>query len=662
MKFYVYSTVYCFLDVIAAYKGLLREKESVEANQKLPQNGNGQQTPTETQFQFQNNENVTSETPNELQTQISTLMNNLTTLSAEKSRQEAQYQIDKKQLRQELTVKDKMIRDLQEKVKQTAAKYQAEVDQHKSKVIVDKHDRDKLLQEHKLTIREMQKLLDDERHFRENLEMQLNNLKTEFSQPIIPDKAFRDLLMELDEAKRQLKQQELNRAQPREDSKLVFNQLQEEIQLLKQQHAVAIRNEQKRALFAEETNRKLAALHEERVASLEARLSELSGTVGTYDRQRQQDQASIAKLKEKIARLNVSRAEVVDEEEKRPESVSEILEKILQLKKKLVVENARSNNPVDINSIFVSSSSSNRPQGNSTNSIPITDYNKLKSECEKLSEERDAARFTIEEQKAHIKTLQEKVKVLNRNIDEHENELKNRQIEFNQYLKSEKGKWRNGMSQLETEYRSKVMQLENELQKQRERSLQLLEEKDNEIKTLKTSFEIFIPGNSQLMNTMQEGDREEESDGEVNFKSTAAQLSNVLNPTSGASGATGGNTESYHMLHYAHELARKDVEISNLRKAKHSAETSLRQALMEKVTVQEELHDKISNLEDEVDRLNRYQSREGANLEYLKNVILSYLVSKDPDSRKHMLNAIGAVLKFSPSEMNSISTFLSSKK
>lgn len=633
---------------MAAYKGLLREKESLEANQKPPPQENGN---TSSSQSVANAEGKQSEPENELvQTQISTLMNSLSTLSAEKSRQEAQFQIDKKQLRQELTVKDKMIKDLQEKVKQAT-------DVNKSKVTMEKHDRDKHAQDHMVTIRELQKLLADERHFRENLEMQLNNLKAQFSVPIVPDKLFRELTVELEDARRQLKQYETSRAPPREDTKAIFNQLQEEMQLLKQQHAVAIRNEQKRALFAEETNRKLAALHEERVASLEARLSELSGTVASYDRQRQQDQANIAKLKEKIARLSVSRA--ADEiEDNKPEGVSELLEKILQLKKKLVAENVKSNNPVDINSIFASSTSSNRPQS-STNSVSLVEYNKLKAECERLLEERDAARFTVEEQKTHIKTLQDKVKVLNRNIDEHENELKNRQVEFNQYLKSEKGKWRNGISQMETEYRSKIMQLENELQKQRERSLQLLDEKENEIKTLKTSFEIFIPGNPQLMNTVQEADREGDSDSDGNFKSPAAQLSNVLNATGGGGGGAG--TE-YHMLHYAHESARKDVEISNLRKAKHSAETALRQALLEKVTIQEELHDKISNLEDEVDRLNRYQSREGANLEYLKNVILSYLVSKDPDSRKHMLNAIGAVLKFTPTEMNSISTFLSGKK
>lgn len=41
----------------------------------------------------------------------------------------------------------------------------------------------------------------------------------------------------------------------------------------------------------------LAATHEERVANLEARLAELSQSVGSYDRLRQDDQGAIFRLK-----------------------------------------------------------------------------------------------------------------------------------------------------------------------------------------------------------------------------------------------------------------------------------------------------------------------------------------------------------------------------
>lgn len=49
-------------------------------------------------------------------------------------------------------------------------------------------------------------------------------------------------------------------------------------------------------------------------------------------------------------------------------------------------------------------------------------------------------------------------------------------------------------------------------------------------------------------------------------------------------------------------------------------------------------------------------------MEYLKNVTLSYLTSNDPQSKKKMLNAIGAVLRFDDTEIGLINNHLGKKK
>lgn len=67
-------------------------------------------------------------------------------------------------------------------------------------------------------------------------------------------------------------------------------------------------------------------------------------------------------------------------------------------------------------------------------------------------------------------------------------------------------------------------------------------------------------------------------------------------------GPTGGG-ENPHMLHYAHELARRNVEISNLRKAKHQLESAFRK-LQTAATIEGEKHqEKINELKEEVARL-----------------------------------------------------------
>ena len=66
---------------------------------------------------------------------------------------------------------------------------------------------------------------------------------------------------------------------------------------LRASHDAAMASERARAAAVEESARSLSALHEERVATLEGRLSTLSLTVASYDRTRQDDISAIQKLK-----------------------------------------------------------------------------------------------------------------------------------------------------------------------------------------------------------------------------------------------------------------------------------------------------------------------------------------------------------------------------
>lgn len=563
---------------------------------------------------------------------------------------EASFQADKKNLRSEMFNKDKTIKELSG---QTAL----EVEKYKSKIIVERHEREKSHNDQMVMVRELQKLLSDERHLKENLEMQLNDLKTQFSKTNYSDRTIKELAQELDQTKKKLKNLESNKGNlEHENATTIFYQLQNELSNLKQQHSIAIKNEQQRASLAEERSKNLAELHEERVANLESRLAELSQTVGTYDRLRNQDQENIAKLKEQIAQMNLNHSiapttqfnleeDIAAVNEK---SISSLIEEILYLKNILLLKNAKLTNPLDISEVF---SCKNNHTEESKLTISLDEYNSLKHDYDMKIEELFTITETMKLNNNHIKNLQEKIKVLNKNIEEQELELKNKSLEYITELKLEKNKSRDIINSMESDFRSKTAQLEQQLHKQRDRSLILLEEKENEIKTLKTSFELFIPTSSNEVIATSSSDEE-------STRREKSHLNKVLNPSGTNSGTS---SDTYHMLHYVHELARKDVEISNLRKAKHTAESSLRQALQDSVKVKQEMFNRINLLEENVDRLERCKSREGENLEYLKNVVLSYLVSNDTDGKRLMLNAIGAVLKFNPSEMMSISNFLNGK-
>lgn len=534
----------------------------------------------------------TSSSDTDLKVQIGTLMNSLATLSAEKSRMEASFQADKKQVRLELQAKDKAMKDLNEKIKSLTVQHGNELEKSKLKLAVERRDREKEVNDHMLMVRELQKLLSDERHLKDNLDMQLNDLKMQFSRTDFSDAKARELTMELEQTKRKLKEMKnVLRSQNvavSSDSLGNVKQLQSEVQSMKQQHLVNVKIEQRRANLAEEVNRKMAAVHEEKVALLEERLAELSSTVGSYDQLRQIDQDNIFKLKDKIAHFEINNDRNGDDNDhstiKIPShelNVESLMEEMLHLKKVLLVENAKLEFPHDLSKIF--SNADDHTECIDEHRKVCEEYASCKSQLESALEQSHIER-------KHIKTLQDKIQVLNRNIDEQEEELKRKATEYANELRSDRKKWKETNSLAEMDYRGKLAQLEQQLQKQRERSLILLEEKEHEIKALKTSFDVLLPS---ITNVHGSG-----ADDVENAK-PGKYLNSIL---SAPSGSASNHSSEYHMLHYVHELSRKEVEITSLRKAKHLAESSLRQALQDKVTQQQDLHDRIMNLEENIDR------------------------------------------------------------
>lgn len=331
------------LDVVTAYKGLLKEKEALEAaitSSTKPEEGDSTAS----------SQNVSKDDSENLQLQISTLMNSLATLSNEKSRMEASFQADKKKLRGELAEKDQHLRDLENKLIEASVQTQKDVETVQLKFLSERNEREKESNNNMVMIRELQKLLSDERQMKETLEAQLSDLKSDIASIANSDENGDQLRSELKEAKSKVKQlmADNQRHQESTENNLILQQLQGEMQNLKHQHSIALKSEQMKALIAEERNKKLAILHEDRVANLESRLAELSNTVGNYDRLRQQDQDSIHKLKEKLSKLSVSHMEAKSKEDDTDMDIPKAIKEILALKKFIQGGNVHSASPIDL--------------------------------------------------------------------------------------------------------------------------------------------------------------------------------------------------------------------------------------------------------------------------------------------------------------------------
>lgn len=476
--------------MVSAYKSLLKEKEALDHSLKA----------------------FTSEKPAETSTSADhehATLNALAILNAEKSRCEKQFMAEKKQL----TTQIKELKLSKDQLSDQLKSLQLSLDTSKSKLI--NYDR----------------ILSDERHLKETLEFQLNQLKTQFI--TAQSGPSSDLNQENLELRKKIKAHESNSCA--QDSSLVIQALQIEIDSLKQQHVARSQIEQQKANEASEKSKNLTALHEKQVQDLEEKLSELSLSVSYYHKLREEDQEQITNLKEVIFQLNRST--------KRASSVAASETKV-QHEDVLLKESSRLEVPLNVT--VISSLNSSTDAG----LLSSEKYIESEQLCNRLKCDNEVLVAEIEEKSLHIKTLQEKVSVLNKNIDEYEQEIKRKSIELNERIRLERVNYKESINLLEMAHRSKISQLEQQIQKQRDRSLALLEEKENELRSLKTSYELFMPKKNPPSRAYDDDDQMS-STSDSRRTSTSQHLGIVLNQASSSS-----NLPETHMIYYSNELAR----------------------------------------------------------------------------------------------------------
>ncbi|CDQ64459.1 unnamed protein product [Oncorhynchus mykiss] len=199
------------------------------------------------------------------------------------------------------------------------------------------------------------------------------------------------------------------------------------------------------------------------------------------------------------------------------------------------------------------------------------------------------------------------------------------------------------LDQAEAQYRESLLRLEGELHRQRDRTMALLQEKDQELEKLKSigyrdtgaDFRATADvGRSKNANNIDDP-AQEESD----IITQALRLAGPNEPT---------------LLLYAEQLARKEVEIGSLRRQKHRLEEDVHQLQGRLIANGERYDEEVAELRGQLDKRHRDQGREGANLEYLKNVIYKFLTLQDTRGRQQTLTAILTILHFSPQEKQAV--------
>ncbi|XP_035640004.1 GRIP and coiled-coil domain-containing protein 1-like [Oncorhynchus keta] len=629
----------------------------------------------------------------QLKTQLTTLTSSLATVTQEKSRMEANFQADKRKIKQDMDV-------LQGRLEESRRQHEAEIHalheqlaESKARVITQQHEREQEQGDHALMLRELQKLLQEERSQRQDAELRLEDTREillEVTQAADRghdyEARLKEVIQQREEMRRSLQTAEAERNKP--DPRV--EELQRELATLKNHFQQQMQHEIRKVSQAEERLQGQSQLEEGRVASLELRVSELSELLGACEKARQRDQQNAHWLRERILQLDTenktlaiaasTRGSPLDLSMDEANLDVNVLKERLEKVKRLLLLATQRNHPEQTMEIEKMAEMEGRlgqgtgSWGESSDGEKASalyyqqELRQLKEEFERYKvraqvvlKNKNAKDCSLakELEEARDQLAELKEKYINLRIHGDEAEAKHRR-ELEECQQG-KGMLQQGHKQeldrAEAQYRESLLRLEGELHRQRDRTMALLQEKDQELEKLK-SIGYSLAGYRSHHNDEGEtgADFRATADGGSNNSNNANNMDDLAQEESDiithALRLAGPNEPT--LLLYVEQLARKEVEIGSLRRQKHRLEEDVHQLQGRLIANGERYDEEVAELRGRLDKRHRDQGREGANLEYLKNVIYKFLTLQDTRGRQQTLTAILTILHFSPQEKQAV--------
>ncbi|CAG0892795.1 unnamed protein product [Cyprideis torosa] len=368
--------------------------------------------------------------------------------------------------------------------------------------------------------------------------------------------------------------------------------------------AEALRREQERAAHAEAMRKQT----EERLSALESEMGTLSKIVGEYERQREVDSATITRLRSDLRNLSLSSSSPGKEQRGiKSEQIADHSQCYLEIERlKMELEryehlSSASSSMLDIvDQDSQMGSRKNSRSGFASDLSPLPSPGPGGGQADLMMGDENPLQKSLA-------SAERRVKVLNRQIAQMEREYKDTIAFLQENLQEQKRSQKATVALLEAECKRKVAVLEEQLALQRDQTLSLLAEKERE-----------------------------------NGASTPGTVDN----TGGESGVRhspdqrqGSPTGESHMLFYAEEIALKNQQISILRREKGDAERRVRELEFSHSAQVEEMKLELERERERSTRLQNSISQEGATLQYLRNILASFLASESGTGRRqHMSN------------------------
>lgn len=188
----------------------------------------------------------------QLKTQLSTLTSSLSTVTQEKSRMEASFQADKRKMKQELEELQARMEEDQKQHQMELQSLQEQLAESKARVITQQHERAQEQGDHALMLRELQKLLQEERGLRQDAELKLEDAREALAEAMQAadrgldyESQLKEITQEREELRKSLKAAAAERSKP--DPRV--EELQQEIADLKAHFNQQLQQEIRKVLF-----------------------------------------------------------------------------------------------------------------------------------------------------------------------------------------------------------------------------------------------------------------------------------------------------------------------------------------------------------------------------------------------------------------------------
>lgn len=404
-------------------------------------------------------------------------------------------------------------------------------------------------------------------------------------------------------------------------------------------------------------------MEEQRVASLESQISEMSELLGTNEKAKQKDQKSIQKLKDRIVQLDLenktlalataghSPLDIPTEESNL--DVNVLKDKMEKLQKLLQVAAKHTRCPLDIEAFCAAELPKGTEPGDGEKATAAYYQQELKQLKEEFERYKVRAQVVLKNKSAkdgnlakeledaqeQLADLKDKYVSLRLSSEEAEKRCREEQEAKKQAVSHVQQLHRQELERCQLDCREQLLKLEEEMHKQRDRTLAVLAEKDRELEQLRP---LLFPLGLQPSHGSHGAGLPSGSGGEETLESLTQALHLAASPS-----------EPTFLL-YTEQLARKEVEVRALKKRRHKLEAEVHQ-LQERLLEEGEQHkEEVASLQGHLQQQGRDQSREGANLEYLKNIFYRFLTLTDLLGRQQTLTAILTVLHFSPEEKQAV--------